>query len=291
MNRRRLIVPAWGLALALVAQSNAQVNPTVHLSRPAGESLPHITGVYWKFDQAENQVVQDFSGNQYNGKIENPVNQSDDLVDGVDLSGCVGYGKGVFLLAHPDNPTEQRNGRVVFNYGTTDITVNRLNLSDTDFTIGLWFKFDRLPGKGQRAVLVSKGTIDSTKAGGNYGILLERNGQGDWRLRFTLSDGQEIANVTTPYGAVSVGQGQWNHVGVTFAFRPGDTNEATLWWNGVNIASGNPRLAPAPGDATLGARTLSVGERASSTWFSNFEGAVDDFFITEGQHPFTPPAP
>lgn len=281
---------AWVIGLNAILPSAAWTSEAgvVDLSKPAGESLPAITGVYWKFDEINDNQIRDSSGNVHDGTFTCPAGQAE-LRPGVDRSGTSGYLSGALLRPDPGTPAEARNGRVVFVLGTSQTAQNSLNMVDCDFTAGAWVKYNQLPQPDQRSVIFSKGSIESTKFGGAYGLMLERNKPGNWRIRFTVSDGERVATVASEQINPGIQVNEWNHIGVTFRFQSGADHQVTLWLNGQPIHSEATSVSPQPGDASLGARTLSVGERSTSTWFSVLDGVVDDFFITEGAHSFTAP--
>src|SRR5690606_22132705 len=109
---------------------------------------------------------------------------------------------------------------------------------------------------------------------------LDRQEEGLWRATLQIRDGQG-ANPTRGTGyELEILPGHWVHLGVSFDH---EARSATFFWNGEVKT-----VVQIPASVQPGSEVFILGERRTSNYVSEFRGAIDDFFITEGLHEFAP---
>lgn len=277
------------MALGLCA-SSAFGSSSIDLSRPASQSLPEIIGVYWPFDEMIEGADGVFADSGNLGSIfASPGNgKTPGLTPGVDRPGTSGYAMALQLSTSATEPGGDGNPRVLVNLPPE----NPLIMSGKDFSGGVWIKFDStLAGENQLVMLLDRGGFQ-TRTGpgeGHFSFFILKNPKEMWQMGFETGDGEQVGTATTAdFQAWELQDGGWHHLGFNFASgADGEGGAVTFWLDGQLVDEATVDVGIRGGmDSTT--RRFSVGERAVSLYRSVFNGALDDLFVTEGIHTFTP---
>lgn len=263
-----------------------QAQSVIDLSKPVGESLETITGIYYQFDSVTGTTTPDASGNNYTGNLDAGENVSlPSLTGGVNLPGASGFGTGLELYS-PSTATGNLN-RVYVNLGAT----NNLGMVATDFTAGMWLRLDSVSAGTQKIILMDRGGMNANSGvnGGQWGFFLDKDTNNEWRIGFQVGDGASYMNGyhNDLYQNLSLQNGTWHHLGFTYDYIADDDNVVTFWLNGESIGSASFNLDITSGHTNATVRRFSIGDRSTSNYFTTyFDGAIDDLFVTTGLHTF-----
>ncbi|HWL53538.1 MAG TPA: hypothetical protein VNQ90_13965 [Chthoniobacteraceae bacterium] len=292
------------LFLALMMKTGTgTAAPLIDLSRPVDESLEIITGVYWSFDalSVDGAVVDEkTSGAKIDGTPAQGHGSAPSLVGGVNLAGTSGFGQALALRTNATQKGGDGNPRVVNNALPLAVGENPLAMVATDFTGGLWIRFDSiLSGATQSVVLMDRGMLGIAASGGenggNWGFYLEKDTEDLWRVAFQTGDGTSTAAAGTVYHddfeALPFGDGGWHHIGFSFLYGGEEGgHQVQFWLDGtlLNTVGGLDVSITSGSTTRSGVRRFWVGERATTGYWSVFDGDMDDLFVTHGQYGFQP---
>lgn len=264
----------------------------IDLTKPVSESLPGITGIYITGDtlvtDAETPYFPDSSGNEYHAKIDAGIGAPPSLTPGVDIPGTSGFGNAIRIERKPEDSGTTGNPRAVAALPE----YNNLAMVATSFTAGAWIKFNSIPDEPHAVVVMDRGGRSTTTGenAGHWSFYLHQTTSGNWRMEFTQGDGISTAQRTaTAATNWQVDLLDWNHVAFTYHYISPNNASISFYLNGTLleeipvsatlISSGSTHWLP---------RRFAIGERPVSNYFSNFNGAIDDLFVTEGVHTFSP---
>jgi hypothetical protein len=241
----------------------------ISLGAPVTASLrPDV--LYYSFDEIDGNKVVDGSGNEAFGELRAGSFSPPEPVAGVNER----FGQALHFPGGPKKDQGDARNPFLVTDGH-----EKLYLDGKSFTMGVWLKLD--DDSTQKLEILSKGassTVAEQDAG--YTWTLERQ-QGDaWQMSLQVRDGQGL-NPTRGTGYVlPLTPGTWYHLGVVVNF---EERTATFYFNGDAQATVN-----LPADIGRGEDVFVIGERRTSSYFSDFRGSMDDLFITEGVHEFVP---
>lgn len=305
----RLILFILGSGSLLFLENAA--GDVIDLSRPVSESLTTITGIYVTGNTLnEENVTPDSSTNGYHlkgyaGTTSNPetnplIGDIPTLTTGVDRPGTSGFSNAIRL----STPATASGGPGNPKLQIAMPRENALSMVGKDFTGGIWVSFNSLlsvsSGTTHRIVLMDRGgfNINNGTNRGHWGLGIERNINGQWRLVFNTGNGASTNNLISNLYTDSLPPLQldeWYHFGFTYDYNEEGDNVVTFWMNGETIGTATTSLnittlTESDSDYET-TRRFVVGERAVSTYLSVFDGSVDDIFVTEGIHTFAIPEP
>ncbi|HWL53002.1 MAG TPA: LamG-like jellyroll fold domain-containing protein [Chthoniobacteraceae bacterium] len=198
------------------------------------------------------------------------------------------YGTAIYLNGNSGtlaDPSIRWNGT-----GTDDNT--KLVYTGAGFTGGAWINFSSVSTGTQDVIIFERGmSVFDPTVGNFYSLQLFRGSVGTWRLRLRVGNNTSVpvsflsAETTNVFESL----GAWNHVGFTFDI--GSTESVLQFWlNGEKF--GDPISTTFKFETTTTGlqRSFSVGERTLAG-NSNFNGFIDDVFVTGGVHAFAIPEP
>jgi len=270
----------------LLVPSSAKANEKIDLSQPVSKSVPAITGVYWSFDELDGDSVDDGSANDYRGTLDAGNGKQPRQIPGVTGEGGV-FGSAIRLETAATEPGELGNPRIYVNLPQE----NRLGMTASSFTGGLWVRFDSTKAEGsQRVVLLDRGGFTmrlGVEGAGHYSLFLDRDAKGIWQVGFAAGNGSEneFALTETP----DLGDGKWHHLGFNYLYREAGDYAVVLWLNGELLDEVAMKVEISSGHADIAVHRFFVGDRTVPSFLSLFDGAVDDVFVTEGVYDFVPP--
>lgn len=285
MKRAFSILSAWG---GIVFAGHTA---TISLAKPVAASIPALTGVYWAFDEAigPSSVFPDASGNGYDGMPMAGNGETPTLVEGVNRPGTSGYGKAVRLKTSAAVPDPDGNPRVLANLPVE----NNLGFVETSFTGGLWMRHSGEISAGtQTMILMDKGGFNTAlgEGAGHFCLFLNRQ-QGEVKIGFQLGDGEKNETVFSRLpGDTDLLDGQWHHVGFNLDSATDAESAISFWVDGEPAETIPLGVRLTTGNADSATRRFCIGERVTSTYFSTFDGEMDDVFLTEGHFDFKPVA-
>ena len=270
----------------------------IDLSRPVGESLSTITGIYVSADtteiSGEYTITPDHTTNGYDLRlVQGEGVELPSLTTGVNRPGTSGFGNGIRLNTIQTTSGGSGNPRLSTGGGALPVE-NNLAMVDVSFTGGAWLNFNSLQNSSQYIVIMDRGgfNIHSGEGRGHWGLALEKNASGLWRMEFNMGDGLGTSRLFNgTFSNLGIEVQEWNHFAFTYTFDPEGDNTVHFYLNGVSVGSGTTSRNITSGDTYWVTRTFHVGDRTVSTYNSLFDGSVDDIFVTEGIHTFVIPEP
>lgn len=285
------IKAAFSLAMGAICWHSAQAQSVIDLSKPVSDSIGTITGVYYKFNSTNTTIygpaTPDLSGNSYTGYLDAGTNVPvPSLTGGVNLSGTSGYSNGLVLYS-PSTASADMN-RV---YATLPIS-NNLAMVATDFTAGMWLRFDSVSTNTQKIILMDRGGMN-TMYGTNTGhwtLFLDKDASDNWLLGFQVGNGMTNQNGynNSTYQNLNLQDGAWHHLGFTYNYDATNDNVVTFWQDGASIGSASFDIDITSGDPSYDTRRFAVGNGAVSQYTTYLDGDIDDLFVTTGLYTFQP---
>ncbi len=234
------------------------------------------TGIYWNFDGN----ALDGSPSGYNGSlVGGKPGQGPTYVEGV-------FGQAIRLQG--TNDTNQRDPSVYWS-GTGAADNARMDFVGQSFTGGAWVSFDSIrTGSTQYVHLLERGQYSPSGYSQNFfSLALEKDVNDQWKIVFNIANPSLGVHrpastvVTTAFNDLD-----WHHVGFTFEYVPSGNNLITFYLDGVQLGAVRTESFDLVATSLERDRKFTVGERGTSLWTSDFNGAVDDVFITSGLYTF-----
>ena len=259
------------------ATTGSVVGTQIDLSKPVVQSLkPDV--LCWSFDGGTiddwmPDPVEDLSGNSFEGKLlAGESHPKPTYVQGK-------FGTGIRLEGNtPQTQNEDGSNRTHQNprVSWSDLDrppapdPGRLDLTNTNFTAGVWVKFDKVEADDSQIYIFHCGT----PAG--WAFFLSRNANGLWTFNF-YGGGAKTAVKDADANFEDM---QWHHVAFSHA-SDGDTKTIRFYRDGIAVGAPMPlgtKVAPTEDERHI----FTLGERNVGRFSTGLVGAFDDAFVTTG---------
>lgn len=271
----------------------------IDLTKAVGESITP-DGIYWTFDEGtigtsttpatDHSSINGTPGN-LQGTLNGPKSGNPPPVYAEGK-----FGNGVHITGTSRDNLDQN---VIWDGRTNNLDASQIDMAGKDFTVGIWLKLNSFnAGSIQDVYLMERGIPVFPGASGTQrnflSLRLTKGTSDNWVMILLVGDGvHSTVSIESGISFRNPNDLEWHHY--AFTLQPIEDGKSLVQFYLDGETFGDEKtinIQPAPIlNTEPGQKELRVGERNGSSYYSAFDGVVDDFFMTSGVHTFAIPEP